>query len=326
MERRFISPGFVEDALDGARRAGVDPAPLLAAAGLPPHIDAPVGNAAYGRLWRAIAAATGDEFFGLAARPMRPGAFALMCDAALHGETLEQALRRALLFLRVVLDDPAGRLFVHEGQAEIRLTDAGPPRIAFAYRTYWLLLMGVACWLIGRRIPLRRVDFACPAPENRQDYHRFFGAPVHFGQPATRLSFDAAYLALPPIRSPRALRAFLRGSPANILVRYRHDQGITAKIRARLRDRPTAEWPGFEELAAAFDLSPATLRRRLRAEGQSFAALRDEMRAARAQALLRAGTRTVAEIATDLGYSEPSAFHRAFRKWTGQSPGAFRAA
>lgn len=324
LERRFISPGSVEDALDGLRRAGLETAPLLAAVGLPPTVDAPIGSEAYGRLWRAIADATGDEFFGLAARPMRPGSFALLCDAVLHAETLEQALRRALRFLRVVLDDPAGRLFVHDGQAEIRLTDAGPPRIAFAYRTYWLFLMGVACWLIGRRIPLRQLDFACPAPENRQDYHQFFGAPVQFDRPVTRLLFDAAYLTLPPIRSAQALRTFLRGAPANILVRYRHDQGLGAKIRTRLRDLPAGEWPAFERLAAGLDLSPATLRRRLRSEGQSFGAIKDEIRAVRAQALLRETARSVADIATELGYSEPSAFHRAFRKWSGQSPGAFR--
>ena len=71
-------------------------------------------------------------------------------------------------------------------------------------------MLGIACWLIGRRIPLRRIDFSCPAPEHRADYHQFFGAPVHFSQPQSRLAFDARYLALPTIRSEPALRQFLR--------------------------------------------------------------------------------------------------------------------
>jgi len=70
--------------------------------------------------------------------------------------------------------------------------------------------------------------------------------------------------------------------------------------------------------------TPATLRRRLRSEGQSFASVKDELRGALAQSLLRADTLSVAEIAIELGFTEPSAFHRAFRKWTGTSPGAFR--
>lgn len=80
----------------------------------------------------------------------------------LHAGTLERALRRALQFLNVVLDDPHGELRIRDGMAHVVLTDAGAPRPAFAYRAYWLILMGVACWLIGRRIPLRTLDFACP--------------------------------------------------------------------------------------------------------------------------------------------------------------------
>lgn len=321
----MILPGFVWDALDCLRQQGLDGAPVLRAAGLPAQVSEPISNQQYGALWLAMADALEDEFFGLGARPMRPGSFALMCHAVIDTRTLDHALRRMLRFLRVVLDDPSGRFSVQAGQADITLT-ARQPRTAFAYRTYWLILMGVACWLVGRRIPLRRVDFACPAPEHREDYHQFFGAPVHFGQPVSRLVIDAGYLDLPVIRSPQALNGFLRGAPANILVRYRHDQGLTARIRNLLQARPASQWPDAAELASSLRLAPATLRRRLRAEGQSLAAIKDEIRNVRAQTLLRDSPASVAEIAADLGYSEPSAFHRAFRKWTGTSPGAFRQA
>lgn len=320
----MISPGFVADALACMREQGIAAAPLLAEAGLAGMPTEPVTSAQYGQLWHAMARAAQDEFFGLGARPMRPGSFTLLCHAVLHAGTLERALRRALRFLRVVLDDPSGALELREGLAEIVLTDRGTPRSAFAYRTYWLILMGLACWLVGRRIPLRRIDFSCPAPEHRADYHQFFGAPVHFSQAQSRLAFDARYLVLPTIRSEPALRQFLRGAPANILVRYRHDQGLSARLHAQLRALPPADWPGFDSLAAQMRLSPATLRRRLRAEGQSFAAIRDEIRSGLAQEMLRGTARSVADIAGALGFSEPSAFHRAFRKWTGQSPGAFR--
>ncbi|MFT3689231.1 AraC family transcriptional regulator [Paenirhodobacter sp.] len=310
MERRSITPGFVADALACAP----DPARLLARVGITP--GAPVSPEHYGRLWLAIAAETGDEFFGLGARPMRPGSFALMGHAVLHAGNLERALRRAIRFLNVVLDAPAGELRVAGGTAEVALSPAG----AFATRTWWLLLMGLACWLVGRRIPLLRVDFSCEAPENRADYLQFFGAPVRFGAGQSLMAFDAKHLALPVSRSERALKAFLRGAPANILLRYRHDQGLTARVRARL----PGQWPGVGAVAAEMGLSPATLRRRLAAEGQSFAALRDALRRAHAERLLRETDAPIAAIATDLGYSEPGAFHRAFRGWTGQAPGAFR--
>ncbi|REF73381.1 AraC family transcriptional regulator (plasmid) [Paracoccus versutus] len=319
----MISPGFVEDALGCLYRRRIDPGPLLVAAGIHDR-GQPVSNVQYGRLWLAIADAVGDEFFAEGARPMRPGSFKLLCQATVHAGTLENALRRALRFLAVLLDDPTGSLSVQDGLAEIRLTDRAAPRRAFAYRTYWLILLGLMCWLIGRRIPLMRVDFACAAPEDRGDYLQFFGAPVHFDQPASRLSFAASYLPLPIIRQEKALQGFLRGAPANILIRYRHDQGLTARIRARLQAAPPADWPVFDRLAADLRLSPATLRRRLRAEGQGYGAIRAEIRLRAARQLLRDTPLSVAEIAHRLGYGEPSAFHRAFLKQAGIPPGAFR--
>lgn len=324
MERRIIAPGFVQDALACAAGQGIAPEPLLAAAGLEAG-EGPVSNVAYGRLWALIGQAMQDEFMGLAARPMRPGGFAMLCHAVLHTGTLERALRRALRFLALVLDDPRGELRLRDGMAEIVLHDLGGPRAAFAYRTYWLVLMGVACWLVGRRIPLRSLDFRCEAPRDRQDYRQFFGAPVRFGQPVTRLVFDAGFLSLPVIRGEAALRGFLREAPANILVRYRQDHGVSARVRARLAAAQPADWPGFEAMAAELHLSPAGLRRQLRLDGQGYAAIKDDLRLAQARRLL-AGPRSVAQVAADLGYSEPSAFHRAFVKWTGLSPGAYRLA
>lgn len=324
MERQNIAPGFVEDALMSLRARDIDPGPLMRAAGLPPTLQGPVSNRQYGRLWWLIADVIEDEFFGLGARPMRPGSFNLMCHAVLHAGTLERALRRALLFLNVVLDDPRGVLRIRSGEAQVVLSDAGPPRPAFAYRAYWLVLMGVMSWLIGRRVPLRRLDFACPAPEHRADYRQFFGAPVGFERPETVLVFASAHLSLPTIRNEIALRSFLREAPANILIRYRHDHDTASRIRKRLGAAAPEEWPGFDAMAADMGMSPATLRRRLRADGQSFSAIRAEMRIVLAERLLHERKLTVAEIAQRLGYSETSAFHRAFLKWTGQSPGAFR--
>lgn len=324
MERRMISPAFVEDALHCLRRRGIDEKPLLAQAGLSAGVSEPVSAERYGALWLAIAAAIDDEFFGESARPMRSGSFTLLCHAILSCASLEQALKRALRFLRLVMDDPHGELVVADGLAQIVLRDAGAPRSAFAYRTFWIIVHGITCWLVGRRIPLRGVDFRCAAPEHGADYRLFFGAPVRFGQAESRLVFDADFLKLPAIRNERALREFLRGAPANILVRYRHDAGLLAKVRARLRATPPANWPGFEELAAQLRLPGPTLRRRLRLEGQTYREIKDDLRRTLAVTALAEGGRDVGEIAVELGFSEPSAFHRAFRKWTGKSPGAYR--
>jgi AraC-like DNA-binding protein len=323
-DRRMISPSFVEEALDCLRRAGKPTAPLLLSLGLPATVDTAISAESYGALWLAVAAEVDDEFFGMGERPMRSGSFTLLCHCVLHAKTLDQALRRALRFLSVVLEDPSGELVIRDGLAEIVLTDKGNARSAFAYRTYWILLHGITCWLVGRRIPIRRVDFRCAEPLEGADYRLFFGAPVQFSQPVSCLAFDRAVLKLPIARTEQALKQFLRGAPANILVRYRYDAGLAAAVRKRLRDQAPAAWVGFGDLAAQMHMSASTLRHRLQGEGQSFAGIKDEIRRDRAIDMLLNSEASVGEIAAQLGYSEPSAFHRAFRKWTSKSPAAFR--
>jgi AraC-like DNA-binding protein len=323
-DRRMISPSFVEEALDCLRRAGKPTAPLLASLGLPPVVEMPISAENYGALWLAVAAEVDDEFFGMGERPMRRGSFTLLCHCVLHAKTLDQALRRALRFLGVVLEDPSGELVIRDGLAEIVLTDKGKARSAFAYRTYWILLHGITCWLVGRRIPIRRVDFRCAEPLEGADYRLFFGAPVQFSQPVSCLAFDRAVLKLPIVRTEQALKQFLRGAPANILVRYRYDAGLAAAVRKRLRQQTPAAWAAFSDLAAQMHMSASTLRHRLQGEGQSYAGIKDEIRRDRAIEMLLGSDAGVGEIAVQLGYSEPSAFHRAFRKWTTKSPAAFR--
>ncbi|MQX75781.1 AraC family transcriptional regulator [Sinorhizobium medicae] len=324
MERRMIAPCFMDDTLECLRRHGVDAGPLLAQVGLPPVITGPVPAEQYGALWHAVAQVMDDEFFGEGARPMRAGSFALLCHAILSTVTLEHALRRALRFLRIVLDDPHGELVVEDGLAQIVLEDAGATRSAFAYRTFWIILHGVNCWLIGRRLPIRWVDFRCSAPPAGTDYRLFFGAPVRFDQPRTRLVFDAEYLKLPPIRDERALKHFLRHAPANILVRYRHDAGLSTAIRRRLQALDPSAWPGFETLAARMRIAAPTLRRRLKQEGQTYRSIKEDLRRTLAMEALAERGQNLAQLAVELGFSEPSAFHRAFRKWTGKSPAQFR--
>lgn len=324
MERRLISASFVQEALDSLRRRGLPTQAVLAAAGLSEDAADPVSPEIYGRLWLALAAVLGDELFGVGARPLKPGGFTLLCHCVAHARDVETALRRALRFLNLTLDAPQGELVVTGGLARVELREEGPPRSAFAYRTYWIALHGVISWLARRRLPLRAVDFRCAEPEHCADYRLFFGAPVRFAQARCALAFDRSFLALPVNRDEAALKAFLRGAPANILVRYAHDAGLVAAVRARLRALPPARWPGVEAMAQDLGVASSTLRHRLHWEGQSYRAIRDDvLRGLAVKALAAPGSR-VAEVAAQLGFAEPSAFHRAFVKWFGATPAAYR--
>lgn len=329
-ERGTIAICFVHEALAASRQRGLDVEALLRAADIGPSLlaapQARVSPDRYGALWHAIAQALDDEFFGMDSRPMRHGSFTLLCHAVLHADTLERALRRALRFLHLVLDDLQGRLSVAEGVARIDLAEQGAPRRMFAYGAYLMILHGLACWLVGRRIPLLQADFRCPAPDHVEEYRVLLCPRLAFDRPATFITFEASHLALPTVRDEAAMKRFLRGAPANFLVKYRHSDSLTATIRRRLRQHPPTDWPDFDALARTLHLAPATLRRRLDEEGQNYRAIKDELRRDMAITDLGRARLTVSEVAARLGFAEPSAFHRAFKKWTGGSPGEYRRA
>ncbi|KAF1067956.1 MAG: hypothetical protein GAK45_01521 [Pseudomonas citronellolis] len=169
VEKGTISIRLVAEALAEPTAQGLDAVPLLRAAGIDPHLlarpYARVSSQAYSRLWLDLARQTDDEFFGLNARRMKAGSFSFMAHAALREPTLGEALRTALRFLRVVFDDLAPRLASQDGIAAIQIDELGPPRRAFCYFSLWLMVHGLACWLIGRRIPVLAVELRCAAPD-----------------------------------------------------------------------------------------------------------------------------------------------------------------
>lgn len=324
MSDAYISNAFVSEALECARRGGVDISALLAKA----EIDAPGGGQvspeAFGRLWLGIAEAMNDEFFGNAGRAMRPGAFALMGHAVRDASSVEVGLRRALRFLRVAIDEPYGTLSQKDGIAQITLHDSRRDRSAFAYRTFWVILHGLTCWLARARIPLHGLDITCPAPRAHEDYRQFFGAPVRFDAPHGALRFDARYLRRPAGRSEAALKRFLRAAPGNFLIGYKYDEGVLGAVMGLLKSRMPEDWPTLPELALEMGLSAATLRRHLGRQGHTYRSLKADLRRERAQVLLRDPKHSVTEVSHRLGYAEPSAFFRAFKGWTGQSPDQWR--
>jgi AraC-like DNA-binding protein len=323
-----IGLGFIQDTLDPLRRGGFDLAPALEAGGFgESDLDLPgfrLSAEQYGRLWLSIAQIMQCEYFGFGARPMAPGSFAMLCHAVISSQTLEHAVRRSLRFLNLVLAEPKGELVIEETRASVILRETSAPRPAFAYRTYFLLLHGVVCWLVKRQLEIRELHYRGPLPVGREEHRDFFGTPVSFERPETMLVFDRDMLALKVRQTEKTLQGFITGAPANILGRYRYDRGAAAATRRLLRELPPAEWPSFAQMAVKLNLSEPTLRRHLASDGESFSEIKEEIRRKLALDWLLRTAKPVGHVAADLGYTEPSAFHRAFHKWAGMSPGEFR--
>ena len=328
-DKGTISIGFVHEALAGVYRHGLDTSALLNRAGISPELlEAPqarVSSVHYGMLWQLVAEALDDEFFGMDAHPMKAGSFTLLCHCVIHCDTLERALRRALRFFRLVLDDIAGVLERDGTTARLVLVERhAEPRRAFAYGTFLIILHGLACWLVGRRIPLNSASFRCAEPAFSTEWRVLFSPALHFDAGETAIVFPADYLDMANVQNERTMKTFLRSAPANFLVKYRNSDGVVARIRRELRHLPPDSWPAFDSLARQLHCSVSTLRRHLSDEGQSYRSIKDDLRLDLAISQLCHSSKSMLDIAHELGFAEASAFHRAFKKWTGARPGEYR--
>lgn len=329
MEKGSVAICFVHGALAGARARGMDVDPILRSAGISPELlrvrEARVSAAQYGTLWRRVAVALDDEFFGQDSRRMKVGSFAMVCQSVVHAGQLGLALARVLRFFALFLDDfeltlerddSHARLVVHERHG-------GPARI-FGHETLLIMLHGLICWLAGRRIPIEQARFAYAEPAYSREYRVMYSACLAFDQPSTAMVFDVAMLDLPVVQTERTVRRFLRGAPTNIIVKYKNAEGMAARVRRELKRTPADDWPDFARMAAFFLMTPSTLRRRLEQEGQSYRSIKEHLRRDLAIDWLVHSNKSVLEIALELGFADPSAFHRAFRNWTGAPPGEYR--
>ena len=324
-----IAISFVAAALQSVHGRNLNADELLANVGLSSSLlqvpQARVSAKHYGALWRAIAAALDDEFFGQDSRRMKVGTFAMLCHSVLSCKTLGHALDRSLRFYALILDDISGSAERDAKEARIVLRDAPgvAPRV-FAHELLLMLLYGVSCWLVGRRIPILRTEFSYAEPAHSAEYRLMYCADLHFNRAHTLLAFEASYLDLPVVQNERSAKEFLRTAPESILLKYKNGSSLSARVRRRLRQFLPGTVPDFEQLADEMSITPATMRRRLHEEGESYQSIKDQLRRDLAISYLSHSRRSVMDIALELGFSERSAFHRAFRKWTGASPGEFR--
>lgn len=329
--RGSVSIAFVREALGGVVGRGLRPEPLLQQVGIAPALlaqdDARVPADAFGSLWLAIAGALDDEFFGLDTRRLKVGSFATLTHLTLHTRTLREALLRGTRFLNLLLDDTRIEFDASDDEAILRFVATratDEPRRRFAHETLFVMLHGLLCWLIARRIVIRNARFAYPRPPWWREYIAVYAGDVGFDAAQTVFTFNALDLEAPVVQSEHSAKEFLQRAPRNFIVKYRNPKSIAARIRRRLRGTPPDDWPDFDALAAEFRVSASTLRRRLDDEGQSIRAIKDALRRDLAIRQLTRTRHTVGEIAQALGFAEPSAFHRAFRQWTGVSPGDYR--
>jgi len=278
-------------------------------------------------LARRAKALTGEPGLGFyLGLSMRVSAYGYLGFAAMASPTLREALELAARFAPTHTDAIALRLHESGGRASIVIEVLAPLGEAADVVVLSLLvgLHEIGAALTGQRI-VDSADVAFPEPPYAARFQHLTDGRMRFGQPAHQLVFDAAALDLPLVLADAAAHRLARAQCERELDALGYDGHATARVRASL-PRQGKGFHSLPEAAALLSMSPRTLKRRLAEEGTDFSTLLEEQRRERALLLLRSRDLSVAEVAEDLGYSDLANFTRAFRRWTGATPTAFRRA
>ena len=312
---------------DFAVSRGADRQALLSAAGLSePELrnpDARVALEAFYSLAEEAAESTRDPLLGLHfALRLEVGDFDALGFLAMTSPTLGSALELMVRYQRLRNDGERYELSSGESVTRLRFVPYGPPRPAhglFAVAAMADLVVNGGR-LAGIELRPRRLQFACARPSEGEELEQAFGCPIEFSAPVTEVTLATEVLATPLTAANQVLSRFFAQKVHLLVEQLPSGPRLSDRVRSLLIEQPSAD---AGVVAKRLHMSSRTLQRGLSEEGVSLRALQEETRSLRATELLRAGM-AIAEVSWLLGYSEPAAFHRAFRRWTGLTPEVWR--
>lgn len=275
-------------------------------------------------LTRELWMLTGDELFGLG-DPAPLGSFALTMRASIHVPDLRGLLERIVQASEVLSGLPSIRAAEAGDKARISVCTGSiddPDHIAGELLT--VLIHRVLAWASGRRIPLSEAHLPWPRPYYAAKYEVVLGVHPTFDNDSISLVIDRHHLDAPVIRDEADLAEYLSDQPQVWYSTREYESSVTQQVRSILHHGLKGTWPHAEEIAAQLNVSVQHLRRLLRAENTALGQIKAEVLSEAAIASLSRGEESQEALAARLGFSEASAFRRAFRRWTGHSPSLYR--
>jgi AraC-like DNA-binding protein len=281
------------------------------------------------RVLAAAVAVTGDDALGLHVAELMPeGAVDLLGHLAAHAPTMREAVAIASQFVSLAMDGLL--LAVRDEEDTFVVRYAFPRSTPLADRLLAELLMGGAVRLArsftGPSATPRLACFEHERPSHHREYTRIFGDNQRFGQSVTSIAFDREIADRPQMHQHRELYDLLRAEAQRRLERMTTGVPPATRLRQYLLAAPLSRIPEISAAARDLGMSERSLRRRLTDDGTSY---RDVVRSAleaSAGRMLRDSTHTIKDTAAALGFADAAAFHRAFKRWTGMTPGEYRRA
>jgi AraC-like DNA-binding protein len=275
-------------------------------------------------LYQLAAVETGDEMMGLWSRPIRPRALQHLLTSVREATSLSSALYRFSTFWNLLLDDYQFKLTEADQAVELALMPVHEVEAQrFGHMLILKLAHGLMSWLARGEVPVKAVGFSFDRPIFDEDYSVIFPAPVCFSQPASFISFDASVLGPIHARQTSDLDLFLENAPRDWIFTRSSEHTQSLRVRSFLT-KTGWDHANLSAAAKAMNMTPRTLMRRLESDGTSFQAIKDALRRDIAIGHLQAGRKSVEAIAQDLGFSSSASFHKAFQRWTGAAPSAYR--
>lgn len=315
-----------------AEEKGVPRNRLLGAAGVRPavlgHPDNLITLDQFAALNRCALELTGDAALGLEfGGRLKFTTHGALSQAAISSETIADALSILIKYFRIRFSYMALTFFTEGDEAVLQLDilrDLDGLEV-FNVEVVMASIMDVNLLLFGTRL---LVNGSCrlsyPAPAHGAAYRRLFGDRVSFGTGVNQLRFGRDFLDLPIALSNPVARRVAEAQCEEEMRNLEATSSVATRVQRLLDSVRSGRLPGLEEVAGQLHTSARTLRRQLGAEGVRFQEILDRVRHRRAIELLTRAGLSIDEVAYRLGYSDPSNFGRAFRKWEGCSPSVYR--
>lgn len=330
-----VSVGFLRDVINFAESRGASAKELCEVAGIRPDFlskpDERVPGHVSKRLWAKAEEMINDADIGLhIGEQVHPATLGLVGYVMLSCLDLGEALAKLIRYTNLLTNGVKGKLTERGRLAEIEIEitkdrenflDESPRQPIESSLSAITTIAGI---LTGKPFPLREVWFEHKRPNSVAEHQRIFAAAIIFGQPFNKMVFAAEALRYPILLANRSLLPSFEAQADLFLNNLDGKETRSDRVRREIVLRLKGNVPNIEIIARELGVSERTLQRELSAENTSFREILDDARRGIALKYLRDKSVSIGEISFLLGFSEPSAFHRSFRRWMGATPQSFR--